>query len=478
LIVQSGEKDMINNVSERATVTTEPLKVPGPSGAPLLGNSRALLKDNLGFVIKMAREYGDVVRYKMGPMPVYQVNHPDGVQHILQDNNRNYGKDTLNLPFVTMLLGNGLVTSDGDLWLRQRRLMQPAFHHRHVAALVEQMSQATLEMLAGWQPEAASGEPLDIAEEMMSLTLNIVNQALFTSQVSDETEAIRDAMAFLAEDMAFRFQLPFYPPPFVPTLRNRRFKKALATLDQTIQGIIDGRREILAAGEAGPQDLLGQLMEARDEETGEGMDDRQLRDEVITMFIAGHETTALALSWAWYLLATHPEAERKLHDELSLVLDDRVPTAADLPALPYTRMVIDETVRLYPPAWISNRQSINEDVVCGYRIPAKSFVAFSPYVTHRNPELWPDPERFDPERFANGQGKERPRYAYFPFGGGPRQCIGKGFALVEAQLILATVAQRYRLRLAPGHEVRPTALMTLRPKGGLPMTLERRSGAK
>lgn len=461
----------------RSEPIAPPLKVPGPPGAPLIGNSRALLKDNLGFVMKMAREYGDVVHYRMGPMPVYQVNHPEGVKRILQDNNRNYSKDTFDLPFVNMLLGNGLVTSQGDTWLRQRRLMQPVFHHRYVTALVEQMADATAGMLDRWQQNEGSGRPLDIAEEMMSLTLDIVNQALFTSTVSDETEAIRQAMAFLAEDLAFRFQLPFYPPPFVPTLRNIRFKRALATLDRTIQGIIDGRRALLATAdleEDEPQDLLSLLMAARDEETGEGMDDRQLRDEVITMFIAGHETTALALSWAWYLLSAHPDVERKLHEELASELNGRAPTAADLPNLIYTRMVIDETVRLYPPAWISNRQSVNEDVICGYHIPAGSFVAFSPYVTHRDPDLWTDPERFDPERFANGQEKSRPRYAYFPFGGGPRQCIGKGFALVEAQLILATVAQRYRLRLAPGHEVQPQALMTLRPKGGMPMVLEAR----
>jgi cytochrome P450 len=280
---------------------------------------------------------------------------------------------------------------------------------------------------------------------------------------------VAQAVTTLIEDIGYRFAVPFYPPPRVPTPRNRRHRLALAALDHAIYEIIAARRR----GDTSGDDLLGLLIDVRDEQSGEGMSDRQLRDEVITLFVAGHETTAVALAWAWHLLAEHPGAAERVRAELAGALGDRAPATADLPQLPYARMVIDEAMRLYPPAWITNRQAIADDEICGYHIPAGAIVLISPYVMHRHPAYWENPERFDPERFTPERSAGRPHYAYFPFGGGPRQCIGKGLALMEAQLILGAVAQRFRLGHVPGHVVEPQALVTLRPRGGLPMIVER-----
>jgi cytochrome P450 len=279
---------------------------------------------------------------------------------------------------------------------------------------------------------------------------------------------VGQAVATLAEDIGYRFAVPFYPPPRVPTPRNRRQRAALRALDAAVYGIIAARRR----GETSGDDLLGLLMSVRDEDTGACMSDQQLRDEVITLFVAGHETTAVALTWVWHLLAGHPDAAERVRAELTAVLGDRAPVAVDLSKLPYARMVIDEAMRLYPPAWITNRQAIADDQVCGYHIPAGAILLVSPYVMHRHPAYWERPDAFEPERFAPECSAGRPAYAYFPFGGGPRQCIGKGLALMEAQLILALVAQRFQLRHAPGHQVEPQALLTLRPRGGLPMFVE------
>ena len=442
---------------------------PGPRGTLLLGSMRDFQRDKLGFIRGLTR-YGEVARYRTAHLVWYQINHPEGVRRVLQENNRNYGKGSLTLSFLKPVVGEGLLTSEGPLWLRQRRLMQPVFHRRSVAAFATLMTDETLAMLDRWQPAMASERPIDVLAEMARLTLNVVTGALFHAHVGEEPEVLRRAISTLVEDTGYRFEVPFYPPHRVPTPRNRRFRAALRAVDRAVYSIITERRR----GDGDEEDLLALLMGTRDEETGEVMNDRQLRDEVITLFLAGHETTANALAWALYLLATHPEAEERLREELGEVLGAGcgVPTLEDLPGLAYTKMVVDETLRLYPPAWITNRQAIEEDEVLGHRIPAKSFVTLSPYVLHRHPDHWKDPDRFDPDRFVPGRANGRPRFAYFPFGGGPRQCIGQSMALVEAQLVLATVLSRCRLRLASDRPVEAQALATLRPRGGLPMTIE------
>jgi cytochrome P450 len=440
---------------------------PGPRGHWLLGSIPDFLNDSLGYLRRMAQDYGDVVRYRVAHMIWYQVNQPAGIARILQENNRNYGKGTLTLGILRPVAGNGLFLSEGEFWLRQRRLMQPSFHSRHVAAFGAMMVDATRGMLGRWEAHAAGGRPLDIMQEMSGLTLEIASRALFSTPASGDA-GVGQAVATLAEDIGYRFAVPFYPPPRVPTPRNRRQRTALRALDAAVYGIIAARRR----GETSGDDLLGLLMSVRDEDTGACMSDQQLRDEVITLFVAGHETTAVALTWVWHLLAGHPDAAERVRAELAAVLGDRAPVAADLSKLPYARMVIDETMRLYPPAWITNRQAIADDQVCGYHIPAGAIVLISPYVMHHHPAYWERADAFEPERFAPERSAGRPPYAYFPFGGGPRQCIGKGLALMEAQLILAMVAQRFRLRHAPGHPVEPQALLTLRPRGGLRMFVE------
>ena len=453
--------------------TTTSRMIPGPRGHFLWGSLPEFQRDRLGFVLDLALQYGDVAKMRIGPTTFIQVSHPDGVQHILQENNRNYSKRLKVFETLRWTLGNGLLTSDGEYWLGQRRLMQPAFHRQHIAGFSELMVSEAQAMLDRWGLSASTGQPTNVSVEMMRLTLAIVTRALFSQRVGDDSGALYQALYTLIEDFTFRFDRPFYPSPRLPTPHNRRFKQAQRTVDQVIYSLIEQRRR----WSRDEKDLLALLLAARDEETGLGMSDQQLRDELITLFSAGHETTAVALSWTLYLLSQHPAEEHKLREELAQVLNSRLPSAADLPNLPYTRMVIEETLRLYPPAWITNRKAEGDDNVCGHAIPAGSAIAISPYVVHRLPQYWEHPEVFDPTRFTPERSKDRPRYAYLPFGGGPRQCIGNGFAMVEAQLILATILQRYHLDLAPGSRVKPEPLVTLRPKDALWMTLSTVSGS-
>jgi cytochrome P450 len=324
-------------------------------------------------------------------------------------------------------------------------------------------------MLNRWDTLAARGEPLDIDSEMMRLTLEIVGTALFGVDLSDDADALSRATLATLDHVARRARFPLAPPR-VPTPGNRRFVAAVRTLDDAIFALIRERRHALDAHD----DLLAMLMAAEDTDTGERMTDSQLRDEIITFLIAGHETVASALVWAWYLLSVHPAVERTLHAELASALSGSAPTMDDLARMPYTAMVVDETLRLYPPSWISTRRAIHADAIAGRRIPANALVVMSPYVTHRRADCWPNPEGFDPERFRPKEAMTRPRFAYFPFGGGPHLCIGNTFALVEAQLIVATIARRYRLALIPGQRIEVAPLVTLRPKYGMQMALERR----
>ncbi len=467
----------MNSKSERITSTVSAAAIslpPGPRGHFLFGSMADLQRDRLRFATDLALNYGDVAMFRMGPLPLYMIYHPDGIRHILVNNKRNYTKDTPVFGLLKGLLGNGLLLSEGEFWLRQRRLMQPMFHRERIAGFGRIMTAAAEKALESWRPAASEGRMVDISREMMRLTLDVACRSLFSVDITGEASAIARAVDVVLEDFIFRFDHPFYPPAKVPTPRNRRYQAAVAELDRIVYGMIAGRRK--AVDQAGELvgDLLSLLMEARDEDTGEAMTDKQMRDELVTLLIAGHETTANALTWALYLLSIHPDVERRLHAEVDTVLSGRTPEADDLPNLEYTRMVVDETMRLYPPAWITNRMTVAEDEVCGYRIPKGATVSICPYVTHRLPEFWENPEGFDPERFTLDKVKARPMFAYFPFGGGPRMCIGKNFALTEAPLVLATIVQRCRLDLYPGHEVRKRPLVTLRPEGGLPMMVHYR----
>lgn len=448
---------------------------PGPKGRLISGNLKELRSDPLKLYTEARREYGHVVRFHSIPTIYwYMLSNPADVEYVLQKNQQNYVRDPFSKAAFYPLIGEGLLISTGDFWRRQRRLAQPAFHRQRLAALGTTMARATESTVEHWREYARSAKPMNVAQEMMRLTLRIVGLALFGTDLSKAADAVRDALTVSLEHVDYRMtHLPFVPD-WMPTRRNRRFHKARRTLDEVVHLIINERRK--AGTDAG--DLLSMLMMASDEETGEGMSDEQLRDEVITLLIAGHETGATALSWCWYLLAQHAEAERKLHEELAEVLGGRTPTVEDLAKLPFTKMVIEESMRLYPPAWAMGRQAVADDEIRGYHIPAKSLVIFSQYVIQRDEKLWDNPEEFRPERFSPGeQLMERPRYAYFPFGGGARICIGNNFAMMEMQLILATLAQAFRMKLVPGHKVQATPLVTLRPRDGILVTLEERKAA-
>jgi cytochrome P450 len=452
----------------RAVILPRHKAAPGPRGHLLLGSARDIQRDPLRFGLAMTQQYGDIVRIRLLLWPAYLVNHPDGVKHVLQENQQNYNKDLYPYQIFKPLLGRGLVTNDGKSWLHQRRLMQPAFHRKRLAAFGSLMTDATVMMLDQWQDFAERAQQLDIAAEMLRLTLRIVGQALFNIDLSDETRIVGQALITVNKLLSDYIYAPF-PPLNVPTSRNRLIQTAFRTLDQVVQGIINQRRQ----QNMDTDDLLSMLLSVRDEETGQRMNDQQVRDEMMTLLIAGYETVSTALVWTWYLLSQYPEMEHRLHSELDIVLRGDLPTVEHLVELPYTRMVIEEALRLYPPAWIFGRKAIADDKIGGYSIPANSMIVLSPYITHRHPALWEHPEVFDPERFTPERSAVRPPFAYFPFGGGPRMCIGNNFALMEMQLILATIAQRYKLRLVPGHTVEPEALLSLRPRYGLPMMLER-----
>jgi cytochrome P450 len=444
---------------------------PGPRSLSPLGSVPAIARDTQAFVLEMWQRYGDIVRFRILFWPAYALYHPDHLKHVLQDNHRNYNKQFPMMSPVRPLFGNGLITNDGESWLHQRRLMQPSFHHKRLAGFGTVMTQTTLTMLEHWQ--GAASQPLDIPLEMMRLTQRIAGLTLFNLDLNNEVDTVGSTFTTLLSLLLKYIFVPF-PPLWVPTSRNRRLQAALDTLNNVVYGIIAERRKRATDPNTETEDLLSMLLAARDEETSEGMSDQQLRDEVITLLIAGYETTSLTLTWTWYLLSQHPEAEQRLHAELDTVLGGQTPTVDHLGDLPYTRMVIQEALRLYPPAFSMTRYAIADDEIGGYHVPAHSIIFLTPYYTHRHPAFWEDPERFDPERFTPERSAGRPRFAYSPFGGGPRQCIGNTFAMMEEQLVLATVAQRYQLRLLPDHPVEPQVLFTVRPRYGLPMTLHPR----
>ncbi len=426
-------------------------------------------RDVLRFLTDTVSQYGDVVRLPMGSRQVYLLRHPDHIAAVLQHHHRNYYRG-LFVDRVKPFLGEGLATSDGDHWRQQRRLAQPVFHQQEMARFVGVIRDATVAMLKRWQTPAAQAKPIEVSKAMAQLTSEIIIRSLFGAALSDPGQLLAKDLPIVMQYCLDRIlALTDWSARF-PTPKRRRFRRSIHALDEMVYGLIEAHRQS-GVDEHG-KDFLSMLLSARDPETGQGMRDPDLRDTVMTMFFAGHETSALAITWTSYVLATHPRVAWRLQAELDHVLGQRLPTYADLEKLTYTRMVIQETMRLYPPAWILSRSAGVESEIGGFCIPIHTSILISQYLTHRHPDFWDRPEEFDPDRFASGGRGGQHRYAYFPFGGGPHQCIGEPFAMMEILLIVAMVAQRYKLRLPPGQRVEPHPILTLRPKNGISMILE------
>ena len=438
---------------------------PGPKGQFYIGNLRDLRKRPLEFMEECVRDFGDLTHFRIANIEVYLLNHPDLVEEVLVTSNRNFIKPRL-LRDTAEVFGRGLLVSDGDFWLRQRRLAAPAFHRQRIASYGAVMTDFTERAVERWR----DGQTLDIHAEMMRVTLEIVTKALFGAEVSEEdTEKVGHALEIMLERFVDRISLLRFLQE-LPLPKNIRFRNALATLDEIIYRIIEARRRDGAIGD----DLLSMLLAAQDED-GSMMTDRQVRDETVTLFLAGHETTAVSLTWTFYLLSQNPEVDARLAEELDRVLGGRVPTLEDLPALEYTGRVVKESMRLYPPAWRIGREAINDCVIGGYAIPAGAQLIMSQWTMHRDARYFRDPLAFRPERWTPEFEQTLPKYAYFPFAAGPRRCIGDQFAMMEATLMLATMARRYRLDLVAGQSIEYWPSITLRPRHGLQMTVAART---
>ena len=441
---------------------------PGPRPRPLVGNLIEFGKNPLPFFTSCARDYGDVVSLQIGKWPSLFLNHPDHFETVLLTNNRNFIKHRFFWRHVTEIFGRGLLTSEGTPWLTQRRLMQPAFHRERIAGYGATMVAYTERMFERWKVEGR--QQRDIHDDLMKLTMEIATKTLFGSDLppndaAEVSAAFNDAIV----EIATRFRRLFKIPRWVPIPSNIRYNRAVARLDRLIYGFIEQKER-----EGGGDDLLTMLMEVRDED-GSRMSTKQIRDEAVTIFLAGHETTAITLSWTFYLLSQNPDAEEKAAREVASVLGDRKPEAADVTRLPFLSNVISESMRLFPPAYAFGRESLEDCVIGDYKIAAGTTIFISPWVSHRDPRWFSDPLGFRPERWENDFAKTLPRFAYLPFGGGPRVCIGNNFALMEAVLVLASVLQRYRLTLVPGTTITPFASITLRPKEGMPMVVSART---
>lgn len=416
---------------------------------------REAVRNPLAYFESLARTYGDIVQYRSTLEPAYLISHPAYIHHVLLSNGRNYDKNTfLNKYLIESVAGQGLLTSENPLWRKQRHLIQPAFHRRSLGRYEALMTDATTRSMERLDAAADSGRAVDIAAEMMHLTLDIVTRALFTYDINPYAEQVGEAMNVMTT---------------IGKPRHAKVRAAIDYMDQLVYSLIDKRRQATTQ----PDDLLTMLLEARYED-GSSMSESQVRDEVMALLVAGHETTANTLSWTWYLLAQHPIQTQRMVNEQQAMLDGRIPRLDEFDALTYTHQVVQEAMRLYPSAWSISRRAINDDQIDGYPIPAGAIVAMSPYVMHRHPAYWEEPDCFVPERFAPEQEAERPNFVYFPFGGGARKCIGQHFALMESMIIVPAIAQRFRLRLVPDHSVEPHALVTLRPRDGILVTLERR----
>jgi cytochrome P450 len=444
------------------------LRPPGPPSWSPFGHFPDFARDQLGFLTRSWQEYGDLVAFRFGWRRVYLVAHPEGVRQVLQGYPNKYDKRLVSYQRMRRVIGDGLVTSGGDLWKQHRQLAQPAFDHRRIHSFAPLINCAARQTASRWIGAANAGEPLDIHAEMNGLTLRVASMSLLGIDTAQENNDVGRTLETALSEFMHRLYSVVPVPEMIPTPRNRRFRRAKKQLDRIVQSIITARRG--TGGEI--DDLLSRLIGATDPETGIGMGDGHLRDQVVTILIAGQESTANALTWTWHLLARHPDSLKRLEAELCNAPADRDLTADDMQNLPYTSAVLQESMRLYPPVPLLSRRTVDEDVVMDHIIPKGSIVVVSPFITHRHPEFWEDPHAFRPERFLEVHG--RARFAFFPFGGGPRICIGASFAMLEATMLLAILARQFRLRPLNDAPVECEATVRLRPRFGLPMVLSSR----
>lgn len=440
-------------------------QAPGPRGDRLVGHVRPFRRDALALLVNSHRVYGDIVRFRLGPTIVHLLAHPDHIQRVLIDRQPNFDKDTRSSRQIRRVTGGGLLTSNGAPWLRHRRLMQPAFHTRRVASFVEIMTRATAGMLDDWQEAAGRGRPVDVQSAMTQLTCTIVARSLFGADVSADLGLIQRAATEVMAATYRGIEQIVPVPSWLPTTPNARFRRALADLRTLIARIVDDRR--LRSG----FDLISMLADANDEGSGAALTREEICDEALTLLLAGHETTANALTWTFALLADHPADASAVREEATRLLARRVPVAVDLRRLAQTGRVIREAMRLYPPIWIIERRVREDDEIEDCHLPAGSMVVLCPYVTHRHPKFWEEPERFDPSRFEEAKVSARHDQAYLPFGAGQRLCIGAPLAMAEAQVIVAMVLQRFMFERVSKVPLAAEPGITLRCRGGMPMRL-------
>lgn len=447
-------------------------ELPGPRGLPVLGSLPTLAREPVPFFMNLSRKYGELIPIRLGLSTALLLNRPEQVEHVLQRHHRNYRKTRL-MKKLQPMLGTGLLTSGGDLWASQRRLMQPAFHRHKIEAIAETMQRVIAQRTWNWQRAAHSGAPLNVARDMAATTLEVAVTTMFGADIGPRIEEAIECIEVLQVETPKRVFALTPLREWLPSPAQRRFREAVRTLDEIVYGIIRRRRESGAERD----DLLSLLMAARDAETDRAMTDRQLRDEVMTMFAAGHETTSNAMTWMFSLFSEHSDVCRLVRNEIDTACGSGEPGATDLSQLAYTTAVINEALRLYPPIWWTSRVSIAPDEISGYRVPKNTIVLICPWTIQRHPDIWEEPDTFRPARFLPGNERGRHKFAFFPFGAGPRVCIGSGFAMMEMKLILAAILPRFTFKRCGAVEVEPGPYLTLKPRDGLPMRIRQRPPA-
>ena len=431
----------------------------------LLKQVPRILNSPVEYLDFAARTYGDQVHFKAGSVSAYFLNHPDAVQHVLRDHHQDYDKNTIQYNALARVTGRGLLTNSGEHWLKQRRLIQPAFARQKLARIEPFANAAADSAIERWR-RLGVNTPVDLEHEMLVISLEVLGLALFGADLGNQVHVLVDAVLAALGHIMAGAKNPLQPPAFLPTAANRKFKQALAMLDEAVESMLKGRQSS-GLGD----DLLSMLISAQNAQGKIALPDRQIRDEIVTLLIAGHETVAIALTWTWYLLAQNPAVYERLLSEVDTVLSGRAPAVTDLEALSYTGQVFQEALRLYPPAWLITRRAKIADQINGISIPANSLVIISPYTMHRHEQYWQQPDVFDPQRFDEKSIKLQHRFAYIPFGGGPALCIGKNFALTEAVILIARISQAFRFERTSEASLKMDALVTLRPVGGLPVRL-------